>query len=62
MVSYNVFVAGYLAYVGVEGAQVGMLLWPALAIHSALGLLLGKAWLGARASTAVGRADPNRGR
>jgi hypothetical protein len=48
MVTYNVLTAGYLAYLGVEGGQVGKLLWPAVAVHAALGLLLARAWLSRR--------------
>jgi hypothetical protein len=45
MLTYNVLAGIYLAYVGVEGAQVGKLLWPAVAAHAVLGLLLARAWL-----------------
>lgn len=44
MLTYNVLTAIYLAYLGIEGAQAGKLLWPAVAIHAALGLLLARAW------------------
>jgi hypothetical protein len=38
----------YLAYLGISGYFVGKLLWPAVAIHAALGLLLARAWLSHR--------------
>lgn len=48
MLTYNVPVAIYLAYLGVDGHLVGRFLWPAVAIHAALGLLLARAWLSHR--------------
>ena len=35
----------YLVYVGVGGALVGVLLWPAVALHAALTFLLMRGWL-----------------
>jgi len=43
MLTYNLLATAYLAYVGVSGEK-GILLWPAVAIHSALSLLLVQAW------------------
>jgi hypothetical protein len=48
MLIYNVPMAIYLAYLGVDGHFVGKLLWPAVAIHAAMGLLLARAWLSHR--------------
>jgi hypothetical protein len=38
----------YLACVGIEGQWTGRLLWPAVAGHAVLTLLLGAAWRAAR--------------
>jgi hypothetical protein len=47
---YNVMTAGYLGYLGVGGADRGVLLWPAVALHALLALLLGWALLSAQRS------------
>jgi hypothetical protein len=44
MLTYTVAVALYLAYVGLAGGASGMLLWPAVALHTALAVLLMLAW------------------
>ena len=44
MLAYSTLVALYLSYLGSSGELVGVLLWPAVAIHVALSLLLGRAW------------------
>jgi len=41
--TYNLLATIYLVYVGVHGA-VGILLWPAVAAHAALSVLLVRAW------------------
>jgi hypothetical protein len=48
MTVYNVLAAAYLAYLGVFGEWVGVLLWPAVVLHAILSLLLGRAWCVAR--------------
>ena len=40
MLIYSAAVALYLAYVGFAGGSGGMLLWPAVAVHVSLSLLL----------------------
>ena len=45
MLTYNVLVTLYLAYVGFSGGLTGILLWPAVAIHALLIFLLARAWL-----------------
>jgi hypothetical protein len=45
MLTYNALAALYLAYLAINGELVGLLLWPAVTIHAALGLLLSRAWL-----------------
>jgi hypothetical protein len=44
MVVYNVLVALYLAYLGSVGHLGGVLLWPAVALHGAVALLLLWTW------------------
>ena len=48
MTVYNVLAAAYLAYLGVFGEWVGVLLWPVVVLHAILSLLLGRAWCAAR--------------
>jgi hypothetical protein len=45
METYNVLAILYLAYIGVLGESVGLLLWPAVVVHAVLAALLGRAWL-----------------
>ena len=40
MLTYSTLVTMYLAYVGVVGGFTGILLWPAVALHAILTLLL----------------------
>ena len=54
MTSYSALATLYLGYVGIEGQWIGQLLWPAVAGHALLTLLLGAAWHAAR--TEAGRA------
>ncbi|MDA9468271.1 hypothetical protein [Bradyrhizobium sp. CCBAU 53415] len=42
---YNVLAAVYLVYVGIGNQLTGVLLWPAVALHGMLAVLLGRAWL-----------------
>jgi hypothetical protein len=44
MLTYTVAVALYLAYVGLVGGASSLLLWPAVAVHTALAVLLALAW------------------
>ena len=45
MLGYGAAVTLYLAYLGIAGGFSGILLWPAVALHAALTILLGRAWL-----------------
>jgi hypothetical protein len=45
MLTYSTAVALYLAYLGFAGGLTGVLLWPAVALHVVLSILLGRAWL-----------------
>ena len=49
MWTYSTLVALYLAYLGLSGMGNGVLLWPAVALHVALSMLLGRAWLASEA-------------
>jgi hypothetical protein len=49
MLIYSAGVAMYLAYLGFAVGLSGMLLWPAVALHLVLSILLGRAWLSADA-------------
>lgn len=44
MLAYGGLVTLYLAYLGVTGEFSGILLWPAVALHAVLTLLLAWAW------------------
>ena len=45
MMIYSAAVTLYLAYLGFAGGLAGVLLWPAVAFHAVLSILLGRAWL-----------------
>jgi hypothetical protein len=45
MMIYSTVVTLYLAYLGFAGGFAGVFLWPALAFHAVLSILLGRAWL-----------------
>ena len=44
MLTYNLLATIYLGYLGIAGTSVGVLLWPAVALHVVLFALLGRAW------------------
>src|SRR5262245_62179377 len=48
MLNYNLLVTAYLMYLGLGGVLVGMLLWPAIAIHAVLTVLVASTWFKAR--------------
>jgi hypothetical protein len=48
MLTYSTVVTLYLAYLGFAGGFAGVFLWPAVALHVVLSILLGRAWLGDR--------------
>ena len=45
MMTYSIVVTLYLAYIGLAGGFAGVLLWPAVALHVVLSVLLVRAWL-----------------
>ena len=44
MLTYSAAVTLYLAYLGISGEWVGVLLWPAVVAHAILTILLVRAW------------------
>lgn len=47
---FSVLCASYLAYHGIAGARIGLLLWPAASGHALVALLLAWHWLVPRAA------------
>jgi hypothetical protein len=47
MLIYSAVVTLYLTYVGFVGGLTGAFLWPAVALHVVLSVLLGRAWIAA---------------
>jgi hypothetical protein len=45
MLCYSLLATLYLAYLGIRGEWVGLLLWPAVAVHAMLTILLVRAWI-----------------
>jgi hypothetical protein len=45
MLCYSLLATLYLAYLGISGEWVGLLLWPAVVLHAILTTLLVRAWL-----------------
>ena len=44
---YNLLATVYLAYLGIAGQLVGILLWSAVVLHAVFSVLLGRDWLSA---------------
>ena len=44
MSTYSALATLYLAYLGIGGESVGLLLWPAVVLHAVLTLLLVRVW------------------
>ena len=45
MLAYSLLATLYLAWLGLGGEWAGPLLWPAVAVHAVLTVLLARAWL-----------------
>ena len=45
MLTYSALATAFLAYLGIRGHWVGPLLWPAVALHAVMVVLLFRAWL-----------------
>jgi hypothetical protein len=52
MLTYNAALALYLAYAGVAGGTVGVLLWPVVALHLTMTVLLARLWATGEATQA----------
>lgn len=50
MATYGLLVTLYFLYLGIRGEWVGPLLWPAVALHGVLTVLLVRAWLSKKSS------------
>ena len=46
MLTYSLLATGYLAWLGIRGDSVGLMLWPAVGFHAVMTILLGRAWRG----------------
>ncbi len=55
ILTYNTIVTLYLACLGFAGGAEGVLLWPAVALHLVLSILLGRAWCLAAPSSVLSR-------
>lgn len=53
MLTYSGLVTLYLASIGVTGDLTGVFLWPAVALHAVLSILLARTWLGDRLGSAA---------
>jgi hypothetical protein len=49
MLTYSTILTLYLAYLGFAGGLTGVLLWPVVALHVVLTILLGRAWFATKA-------------
>ena len=53
LLTYNGLASFYLLYLGLRGEWVGPLLWPTVALHAVLTILLARAWfVGSRSTSA----------
>jgi len=50
LLCYNLLATIYLLYLGIGGEWVGVLLWPGVALHAVLTVLLARAWLNLRSA------------
>ena len=55
MLTYNVLIALYLAYLGTVGHLGGVLLWPGVALHAVVALLLVWTWRNERRGEATNK-------
>jgi hypothetical protein len=53
MSTYNALIALYLAWLGIVGHRGGLLLWPAVALHAVVALLLVRTWRNERGAPAT---------
>ena len=60
MLTYNALAALYFLYLAIRGHWVGPLLWPAVALHAVLAILLARAWYKAHKLAAQSETPPNK--
>jgi hypothetical protein len=48
MLTYSLLATLYLIYHGAGGERAGKLLWPAVAVHAVLTIVLARAWFNER--------------
>jgi hypothetical protein len=48
MLTYSALVTLYLLYLAIRGEWIGLLLWPVVALHGILTVLLARAWFQSR--------------
>ena len=58
MLTYNALATLYFLYLGLRGDWVGRLLWPAVALHAALTLLLARSWRAKRMTDRAQEQSP----
>jgi len=58
MLAYSSLASLYLLYLGIRGDWVGPLLWPAVALHVVLTLLLARSWLAKRMTDRAQQRSP----
>lgn len=51
MLTYSALATLYLGYIAIRGELVGILLWPAVALHAVLTILLARLWFKTRKDT-----------
>ena len=59
MLTYNTLAALYFLYLAIRGQWAGPLLWPAVAVHAVLAILLARAWHKAHKHAAQSETPPN---
>jgi hypothetical protein len=60
MLAYSVLATPYLFYLGIRGEWVGPLLWPAVAAHAVLTILLARTWYQAHQEASQSGTPPSR--
>jgi hypothetical protein len=60
MLTYSALATAFLGYLGIHGHWVGPLLWPAVAAHAVLMILLARAWCKAHKETSQSETPPAR--
>jgi hypothetical protein len=58
MLTYSALATLYLLYLGIRGDWVGPLLWPAVALHAVLTLLLARCWTAKRMTDRAQQQSP----